>query len=75
MSPLKISYHHISSATVSIKYVQAVCYQDSLLDIVGMELPFKAPYNPRREEVSKHVQFQRVFLSGECQMVEYKCVL
>jgi hypothetical protein len=39
-----------------------------------MEFPFNARYNPR-EEVSKHVQFQWVFLSGERQMVEYKCVL
>jgi len=28
-----------------------------------------------RDEISKHVQFQCAFPSGECQMVEYKCVL
>jgi hypothetical protein len=38
---------------------------------VGMELPLDAAYNPRREQVSKFVQFQ----SGEGQMIEYKCVL
>jgi hypothetical protein len=34
-----------------------------------------AAYNPRRRKVSKHVQFQCFLPSGECQMVEYKCVL
>jgi len=69
--------------------MQDVCYQGMLfLDIltlkdrtnglsqnVGMELPLNAAYNPRREQLSKHVQFQCVFLSEECQMVEYKSAL
>jgi hypothetical protein len=42
---------------------------------VGMELPLNAEYNPRRQQVSKHVQFQCVFLSGKGQMLEYKRVL
>jgi len=42
MSPLKISYHHISSITVSSsnrhKYMQAVCYHDMFfLDILTLE--------------------------------------
>jgi len=71
------------------KYVQAVCYHDTFfLDIltlekginwlsqnIRMELPLYAAYNPRREQVSKHIQFQCVFPSEECKMVEYKCVL
>ena len=72
-----------------IQYVQAVCYQDKFsLDImtfedwtdwlsqnVRMQLPLYAVYNPRPEQVSKHVQFQCVFPSAESQMVQYKCVL
>ena len=38
---------------------------------IRMELPLYTVYNPRREQVSKHVQFQCVFPSGECQMVKY----
>jgi len=30
---------------------------------------------PKRVQISEHVQLQRVLLSGECQMVEYKYVL
>jgi hypothetical protein len=48
---------------------------NSLSQKGGMELPLNAANNTRREWVSKHVQFQCVFLSEECQMVEYKCVL
>jgi hypothetical protein len=75
--------------STDIKYVQAVCYQNMFfLEIltledrtnllsqnVGMELPLNAVYNPRREQVSNHVQYQCVFLSGEGQMVEYKYIL
>ena len=77
------------SFSTHIQYVQAVCYQDtSFLEILtledrtnllsqnmGMESPLNAVYNPRRRQVSKHVQFQCVFLSGEGQMVEYKYIL
>jgi len=41
----------------------------------GMDLPLTAANNPRREQVSKHVQFQCVLLSGKLQTVEYKHVL
>jgi hypothetical protein len=40
-----------------------------------MELPLYAGHNPRSEQISKHVQFQYVFPSGECQIVVYSCVL
>jgi len=30
---------------------------------------------PKREQVSKHIQLQRIFPSGERQMVKYTCVL
>jgi hypothetical protein len=40
----------------------------------GMELPLNAAYNPRREQVSKCVQFQCIFLSGECQMFEFRYI-
>jgi hypothetical protein len=66
------------------QYVQADCYQemfywdnlileggtDCLSQIIGMGLPLYAAYNAPREQVSKHVQFQCVSPSGECQMVE-----
>jgi len=42
---------------------------------IGMKLPLYAAYNPRSMQVSKQVQFQCVFPSGECQMVNNKCVL
>ena len=71
------------------QYVQAVCYQDMfflvilnlengtnwLAQNIGMELPVYAAYNPRIEQVSKHAQFQCVFPTGECQMIQYKWVL
>jgi len=61
MSPLKISYHYISSVT-HIQYVQAVCYQDMFCwDILtleggtdwlsqnnGMELPLHAAHHSKR---------------------------
>jgi hypothetical protein len=31
---------------------------DWLSQITGMELPLYAVYNPRNEQISKHVQFQ-----------------
>jgi len=34
-----------------------------------------APYDPRRWQVSKHVQLQCVYQSAICQMFQYKCVL
>ena len=34
--------------------------------------PLYSAYNPRRDRVSKHVQFQCVFPSGECKMVKYE---
>jgi hypothetical protein len=40
-----------------------------------MELTIYAAYNPRREQVSKHVQLQCVLLPVECKMVEYYGVL
>ena len=69
--------------------MQPVCYQemffleilklkdrnDWLSQNIRMKLPLYAVYNPRSEQVSKHVQFQWVLPSGECQMVEYKFVL
>jgi len=42
---------------------------------IRMELPLYAVYNFRREQASKLIQFQCVFPSEECQMVEYKYVL
>jgi len=93
MSPLIISYHYISSVTVSSSNrhpVWAGCllsrqvlvghldpwrWDQLITENVGMELPLYAAYNPRRQQVSKHVQFQCVFPSEEQQMVEYKCVL
>jgi hypothetical protein len=69
----EIIYHYISTLTVSSSNRHPV-YQDMfLLDIltlengtnwisqnVGMELPLYAAYNPRRQQVSKHVQFNCV---------------
>jgi len=77
------------ASITDIQYAQAVCYQDMfLLDILNLEdgtdwlyqnirmkLPLYAVYNVRPKQVSKHVQFQCVFPSAECQMVQYKCVL
>ena len=93
MSSLKISYHYISSLTVSSTnrhpvhagcllsrnfFLEILALQD-MTDLLslnnGMELPIYTAYNPRRQQVSKHVQFHCVVPSGECQMVEYKCVL
>jgi len=48
---------------------------DWLSQTIGMELPLYTAYNPRRDKVSKHEQFQCIFSSGECPLVEYKCVL
>jgi hypothetical protein len=48
---------------------------DWLSQNIRMELPLYAVYKPRRQQISKHVQFQCVLLSAECQMVQYKCVL
>jgi hypothetical protein len=42
---------------------------------IGMELPLYTAYNPKRHQVSKHVQFQCVFPSAEWQVFEYKRVL
>jgi len=71
------------------QYVQAVCYQDMfflfilnlengtnwLSQIIGTELTLYAAYNPRIEQDSKHAQFQCVFPTGECQMIQHKWVL
>jgi len=93
MSPHKISYHYISSVTVSCSNrhpVHAGCLlsrhvlrgqlgleggADRLSQNVGTQLPLYAAHNPRRQQVSKLVQFQCALPSGECKMVEYKCVL
>jgi hypothetical protein len=48
---------------------------DLLSQNIGMELPLYAAYNFKREQVSKLIQFQCVFPSEECHMVEYKYVL
>jgi hypothetical protein len=39
---------------------------------IGMELLLYTAYNLKRLQVTNHVQFQCVFPSAECQVVEYK---
>jgi hypothetical protein len=88
MSPLKNSYQHISSVTISSSnrhevYAGCLLSRHFFFDILTlgmgpigytqnnvMELPLYTGYNSRRQQVQKHVQFQCVFPSGECLMVE-----
>jgi len=65
--------------------MQAVCYQDMfywdsltldggtdwLSKTVGTQSPLYAAHDPRRQQVSKLVQFECALPSGECKMVEY----
>jgi hypothetical protein len=44
---------------------------DWLSQNIRTELPLYTVYNPRRDQVSKLVQFQCVFPTAECQMVKY----
>jgi len=73
MSALIISYHHISSVTVSSSNRHAVCAgclqsRHAFLDTLTLkdgthwisqnirtQLPLYDAYNPRREQISKHV--------------------
>jgi len=49
--------------------------KDWLYQKIGIELSFYSAYNPGREQVSEHVQFQCGFPLEEHQMVEYTRVL